>query len=142
MVSTFNIPSIKKKLYNISDCWSEDMLSLDFLYKGLELASPPYNIYHVIFSCYILGASTSWNIGRYVYNNYLLSSLWCHKVFLLNQKVRAKMLVSQEQKQLLTWNKKHFLSFIKGFSFIEVHKKIGRWEPHVHFFKMPVFCSV
>ena len=36
-------------------------------------------------------------------------------VSLHNQKIRTKMQMSQERKEFLTWNKKHFSSFLKDF---------------------------
>ena len=60
-----------------------------------------------------------------MYCIYLLSSLWClwnlklklsyQAIYLHNQKVRPKMKISQERKELLTWYKKHFSSFLKDF---------------------------
>ena len=38
----------KIKLYNISDCWSRDILNFYFSQEGLGLASPPYFL-HVFF---------------------------------------------------------------------------------------------
>ena len=35
--------------------------------------------------------------------------------FLHDQKANTKIEISWEQKKFLRWNKKHFLSFLKGF---------------------------
>ena len=40
-------------------------------------------------------------------------------IFLHNQKVRTKILISEEQKELLTRNSKHFSPFLKGFQLPE-----------------------
>ena len=55
--------------------------------------------------------------------------------FLHAQKVKTKIEISWEWKELLRWNKKHFLSFLKGFIFFIISslKQIknyffGRWE--------------
>ena len=40
--------------------------------------------------------------------------------FKLTQKSGQKMLISQERKELLTWNKTHFSSFLKGFQCSEL----------------------
>ena len=52
----------------------------------------------------------SWAIGQCVYCNCLFSMLWRH-----DQKVKTKIEIYWEWKELLWWNKKHFSSF-KGFS--------------------------
>ena len=68
----------KNKLYSSPDCWSKDMLNLDFLLEGLGLASSPHfvydfsknNFFHAIFYLLIkldcLAAFTSKDVGQYV----------------------------------------------------------------------------
>ena len=41
-------------------------------------------------------------------------------MFLHNRKVRTKMKIFQERKQLLAWNKKQFSSFSKDFQLLEI----------------------
>ena len=56
----------------------------------------------------------------------MLTKLWRHKisnepylfnqaVSMLDQKIKTKTSISWEQKELLSWNKKQFSSFLKGF---------------------------
>ena len=40
--------------------------------------------------------------------------------FLHDQKVMTKTLISQERKEPLGWNKKHFSSFLKGFQLSKI----------------------
>ena len=66
---------VKKKLYEISDCWSIDMFNFDFLKKGMRLASPPHFVDDFIWKMFLIFYSnTSWDIWQYVYCNYLFSS--------------------------------------------------------------------
>ena len=87
-------------------------------------------------------AFTSWNIGQYVYCNCLLTRL-CDVInfelnlifltkptFLHDQKVKTKMSISWEQKELLIWNKKHFSWLLKGFRWSKWNNFFGRWEPY------------
>ena len=98
-----NLPYNKNKLYKTLDYWSRNMLNFDFLEKGLGIAFPPHFVYdfskkivsHVIFyyltKFHCLIASTSWDIGQYVYSNCFF--LACDvtnfelKPYLLNQAV-------------------------------------------------------
>ena len=88
------------------------------------------NVFQVMFyqptKFHCLIAFTSWDIGQYVYCKCLLSRLWRQRfwnqpdlsnqaVFLHDQNVRTKIEISWERKEPLTWNKKHFLSCLKGF---------------------------
>ena len=49
-------------------------------------------------------------------------------VSLHNQKIRTKMQMPQERKELLTWNKKHFSSFLKGSHWSKHNNLFRRWE--------------
>ena len=66
-------------------------------------------------------------IGQHVYYNCLLTRLWRQKlwnephlsnqaVFLRDRKAKTKISISITRKELSRWNKKHFISFFKGFS--------------------------
>ena len=117
------------------------MISSCFLQKGVELASPRYVVYNFLRKTFLMLHSINrpnfiaWLrllleiLGNIC--NYLLSSLWRHKfwnypdlfyqaVFLHNQKDRTKMWISQERKKLLTWNKKWFSLFLKGFPLCKI----------------------
>ena len=81
-----------------------------------------YSIKLTEFHCMI--AFTSFDNGQYLNWNYLSSQWrqfwnWAKLSYQVvsqhNQKVRTKVWITQELKDLLTWNKKHFLSFLKGF---------------------------
>ena len=61
------------------------------------------------FHCLI--AFTSWDIVFCVYCNCLFLRLWCY-----DKKVKTKMWISWEQKELLRWNKKTFFIIFKGLS--------------------------
>ena len=87
-------------------------------------------------------AFTSWNIGQYVYCNCLLTRLWHHKfwtylilifllkpIFLHDQKVKTNISISWEQKELLRWKKKLFITF-KGLSLKQIKDFFRRWEPY------------
>ena len=87
------------------------------------------------FSCYILfpdhipdqlfSSFTSWGIGKYVYYNSLpscdVTSFEINLIFLIkpflpdDRKVKTKIQIFWEQKELLRWNEKHFPSILKGF---------------------------
>ena len=81
----------KNKLYNCSDFWSRDKLDFDFFRKSPETSFWTTfcvwffkeNVSNVIFyhltRFHCLIAFSSWDIGQYVYWNYLLLSLWRHK---------------------------------------------------------------
>ena len=125
------------------------MLNFDFSVKGLKIVSPPHFVYDfsrkmclmlysincliILFHCLI--AFT--DIGQYGYCNYLLTRLWRHKfwnlpylsneaVFLNDQKVKTKMEISWEWKELLLmWNKKHYSSFQRALS---CEKLFKTWE--------------
>ena len=47
--------------------------------------------------------------------NFLIEPFLLH-----DQKVMTKVQISWEQKELLRWNKKHFLLFLKGFQLSKV----------------------
>ena len=48
--------------------------------------------------------------------------------FLHDQKVIIKIWISWEQKELLIWNKKHFLSFSRAFNEENIANFFGRWD--------------
>ena len=50
-----------KKLYNISDSWSRDILNLDYFQKGLGLASPPHFVYDFLRKIFLV-LSLNWPI--------------------------------------------------------------------------------
>ena len=114
------------------------MVNFDFLGEGLGIVSSTHFVYGFSkkmfltldsinwtkFRCLI--ASTFWDIGQYMYCNYLFPRLWRHRfwnwpylsnqaVFLPDQKVQTKMQISWECKEFLGWNKKHFSSSLKRF---------------------------
>ena len=72
-----------------------------------------------------------------VYCNWLVSRLWRHKfdvdlnflikLFFYMNKVRIKIEISQEQKELLRWNKKHS-SILKDFHLPEISDTIEPWS--------------
>ena len=80
-----------------------------------------------------------WDIGKYMYCNCLLSRLWRHKFwnqpssnqvfFVHDQKVKTKIQMSWERKELLRWNKKHFTPFERVFYLSKWNIFFGRWEP-------------
>ena len=74
---------------------------------------------------------TSWDIAQYMHCNYLFHNLWRHKfwnlpdplnqaVFLHDQKVKTKILIFWEGKELSRWNKNQFSSFLKGFQWSKI----------------------
>ena len=86
-------------------------------------------VFYQLTKFYCLGAFTSWDIMQYVYCNCLrpgcdvinfkINLVFLIKTFfLLNQKVKTRILTSWERKELLKRNKKHFSSFLKGFYWI------------------------
>ena len=70
---------------------------------------------------------------------FFASKLWRHKfethliflikpLFLHEQIVKAKILISWERRGLWRWNKRHFSSFLKGFHWSILKKCFARWE--------------
>ena len=128
------------------------MLNFDFLQKGLGLPSPPHFVYHFSRIIFLLLYSLNWP-NSIVWLPLLLEMLgdMCiviiccpvcdvinfeinHNfltVFVRNQTFKTKMKISQEQKELLTWNKKHFSSFLKGFQLLEIV-----WDPRVSLYSI------
>ena len=119
-------------MYNSLDYWSRDILNFDILEKSLGIVFLPhfmYDFFNKNFSCYVLlwtkfhflNAFTSWDIGQYVYCSYLFhkfrnqSYLSNQTVFINDQKVKTKTLISWEREKLWRWNKKHLSPFLKGF---------------------------
>ena len=126
----------KNKLYNISDCWSRDMLNFDFfLWKGLVLASASHFVYD--FSRKIFLVLYSIDGPNFIFwlpllleilDNICIIIICCpvcdvinfeinlsfpiKPFFLCNLKVRTKSYISQEWNELLTWNKKRFSSLL------------------------------
>ena len=108
--------------------------------KGLELASPPHFVYDFSRELFLMLCSITWSnfvawwpllleilsnmciviiccpvcdvINFEIKHSFLIKTFYIH-----NQKVRTKLEISQELKELLTWNLtwKHFSSFLKGF---------------------------
>ena len=129
-------------MYQFSGRRSRDMLNFDFSKNSLGLVSTSYLFLifqEKYFSCYVLltdqisdflkfsDSLYFWVIWQYMYCNYLLSSLWRHKTwssleshFLHDQKFRTKIEITQEQKELLTWNKKHFSIIFKELPFKQI----------------------
>ena len=79
-------------------------------------------MFYYLTKFYCLVAFNSWDIEQYMCCNSLLTRLWRHKfrkqpyvsnqaVFSTCTKVKTKIWIPWERKQLLRWNKKHFLSF-------------------------------
>ena len=92
---------------------------------GRESSSKPLYVFKKA-----LYAFASWGIGQYVYCTCFLSRLWTNKfwnypclshqaVFIHDKKVKTKSSISWEQKEHLRWNKKHCLSFLKGFQLLQ-----------------------
>ena len=133
-MTALSLPYNNSKLHKTSDCWSKDMHNFNFSEKGLGLVSPTHFVYDFLRKMFLMLHSINWpdfiafisqEIGQYVYCNCLLTSQWGHKIwnwpYLFNQavlrheqKVNAKT-GKWEWEELLRWNKKHFLSFLKSF---------------------------
>ena len=79
------------------------------------------------FHCLV--AFNSWDIGQYVSCNSLLTRLWRHQFrntpYLSNQ---AGFFYILRTKKVLKENKKHFLSFLKGYHWSKYFFFFGRWE--------------
>ena len=61
--------------------------------------------------------------------NFEVNLIFLTKLFFLDdQKVVTKTWIYWERKKLLRWNKKNFLSFLKGFQSSSWHNFFGRWE--------------
>ena len=62
--------------------------------------------------------------------NFELNLIFLIKPFFqLDQKVKTKIQISWERKELLRWNKKDFSSLSKGFQWSKQPISFGRWEP-------------
>ena len=135
---------IKEQPYNILDCWSRNVLVLDFLLKGLELASPPYFVYDFSRKIFLTSYSINWPnfiawlplLLEILGNMFIIViclpacdvkilkltflKLYYQVIFLHDQKGHDKNLMSSEQKD--------FSSFLKAF--IEANKNnfFGKWE--------------
>ena len=48
------------KLFKISDCWSRDRLSFDFLEKCLGLVSPPHFVYDFLKKIFLMSYFINW----------------------------------------------------------------------------------
>ena len=94
---------------------------------GISVES--YMLYFLKFHSLIV--FTSWDIAQYMHCNYLFHNLWRHKfwnlpdplnqaVFLHDQKVKTKILIFWEGKELSRWNKNQFSSFLKGFQWSKI----------------------
>ena len=86
-------------------------------------------------SCRKWGRKTSFRVNDVI--NYEINlSFLIKPLFYVTKLFRAKTLMSQEWKELLRWNKKHFLSFLKGFQLPEVVSDLGvalKRTPSSHF---------
>ena len=98
-----------------------DSFSAWLLKKSISLV-----IFYYLTKCHCLVVFTLRAIEQYMYCNCLLTRLWRHnfeinfmfliKLFFLHgQKVKTKIEMSREQKELLRWNKNHFSNLLKGF---------------------------
>ena len=83
----------KNKLYKTLDYWSKDILNFSFREKVLGLVAQShfeydfsqknasYIIFYQLTKFYCLIAFTSRDIGQYVFQNWLLTRLWRHKIW-------------------------------------------------------------
>ena len=121
----------KNKLYYISDCWSSDIVNFDFLWKSLGLAFPPHFEYDYPRKIFLMLYSII-RPNFFVWLPLLLEILdnicigiTCLPVcdalnFEINLNFFYQTVFPQTKKDLengksLTWNKKHFISFLKTF---------------------------
>ena len=107
------------------------LINIDFLKKGLGVASPSYFVYDFwrrCLSCYILLTSqihflivfTFWDTEQYMYCNWLWRHLSKQAVSLHDQKVKKK--------NLNILREKHFSSFLKVFQLLEIYSD---WRVHL-----------
>ena len=88
-----NLEYNKNKLYKTLDYWSRNILNFSLPEKGLGLVTPPhfeydfsrkmilmlYSIYWPNFIAWLPFSSR--DIGQYVFQNWLLTRLWRHKIW-------------------------------------------------------------
>ena len=91
----------RNKLHKTLDWWSSNA-TLIFWKKSLGIVSPPYFVYDCSIKMFLMlyllthqirfsDCPISWDIGKEMYCNFLLTKLWCHKFqylfYLCNQAV-------------------------------------------------------
>ena len=64
----------ESKLYKISDCWSRDMLSIDFFEKVLGLVLPPHIVCNISRKIFLMLRSVNWPYS--IIRLYLLLRYW------------------------------------------------------------------
>ena len=120
-----------KTNYKILDCWSRDMLRDIFFLR--KKSGHSFSTHHIVylprkmfpltdqipFSDCLYFSKYSMCIIVYFPSceviNFEMNLIFLIKLFLYIPKIQNKNLNTEEWKELLRWNKKHFSSFLKGF---------------------------
>ena len=128
----------KNKLHETLNYSSIDMFNFDFLKKGLGIVSPPHFVHDFSRKRFLMLYCFNWPnfivwlpvlfeiLGNMCIAIVFFPRLCRHKfsnspyfsiqaVFLHDQNVKTKVLISWELKEFLRWKKKHFSAILKGF---------------------------
>lgn len=122
--------------------WSLTFTHFQKTKRGQGLVSVPHFLYgfwekylssYILLTDQISSSGCLFFLRHWIMCFVIISCLVCHVIdpeidhnflvkpfFKLTQNSGQKMLISQERKQLLIWNKTHFSSFLKGFQCSEL----------------------